>query len=187
LPAGSGAWGASITTWQERYYSWILGSSTNPLPKNICGERIRGVFYLNTTSETGTKEVNCRLRQRTPLLASVAGAVDFDKPDQELLASIRAEPKLSRWHVRAVLDGSSLAGAVNRSLRFTPVYDVQLEPGNLAAQLHPSLKGERSTRAASGGWLLRMRPLPVGHHILVCSARIPGLGFFRIRFHINVV
>ncbi len=169
---------------------WSLGSSSKPILTDICGERIDGVFYLNSTPATGTpKEVSCHLRRGTRLLGSVGAAVALPSPgesDGELLSRLRARSDPASADPKAILDGHSLTGSVARSFRRSEVYSIDLEPGNIAELLEPSLVGQSSTRVASYGWWLRIRPLPPGHHELTFSTNPPISGFQEIRFHITV-
>jgi hypothetical protein len=188
-PAASNAWGASLLTWQQRYIGWSLGSSDRPILTDSCGERIDGVFYLNSTPGTGIpKHLECRLRRGTRLLGSVGAVVALPRPgetDEQLLARLRGSDPAA-LEPRARLDGVSLKGAVARSLRFSKVYEIPLEPGNLAAMLEPSLAGASSTRVASFGWWLRLRPLRPGLHHLVFSTALPLAGRQKISFDIRV-
>jgi hypothetical protein len=189
-PAASNAWGASLLTWQQRYLGWGLGSSSKPILTDICGERIGGVFYLNSTPGTGIpKRVECRLRRGTRLLGSVGAAVALPTPgetDDQLLARLRSRSDPAALEPRARLDGVSLNAAVARSLRFSDVYTIPLEPGSMAAILEPSLAGQTSTRVASFGWWLRIRPLRPGLHHLVFSTALPLAGRQKISFDITV-
>ena len=136
-----------------------------------------------------TKHVTCHLRRRTRLLGTVGAAVALPSPgesDEDLLAELRTGPDPAAGHPRAVLDGRSLRRSVARSFRYSEVYTIGLEPGNIAELLEPSLLGQSSTRVASYGWWLRIRPLSRGHHELRFSLNPPVSGFQEIRFHITV-
>jgi hypothetical protein len=190
LPAASKAWGASLLRWQKRYLGWSLGSSSKPILTDSCGERIDGVFYLNSTPTTGLpKRVVCRFRRGTRLLGLVAAAVALPRPgesDAELLARFRSRSDPSDDHPKAVLDGRPLAPAVARSFRRSGVYRIPLQPGSIAEMLEPSLAGASSTRVVSYGWLLRLRPLHPGRHELTFSTDEPGGGPQEISFQITV-
>jgi hypothetical protein len=184
-PANSRAHGASLLTWQERWFAWGLGSSTNPLFSGICGEQIGKLFFLNTTFEAGT-EIDCQIRPGTPLLASPGGTVAWaprhGQTREELLAA-RDRFLSTLSDPRATLDGRSL-GNLDETLRLTDVYTIPLEPGNLIQAIDPGFSGDQ-TQVASAGWFLRLRPLAPGPHELVLSDRING-ALLDITFHITV-
>jgi hypothetical protein len=118
--------------------------------------------------------------------ASLVYPTTPEETDEELLAELDSffDPDAER--PRATLDGRSLARAVEASLRYTDVYTIPLEPGNFLASVDPSLVGADETRLASAGWLLRLRPLPPGRHLLVFSNEIADVGKLEIKFHITV-
>jgi hypothetical protein len=192
LPAGSHAWGASLVTWQERWSAWAFGSGTNPIASDICGEKVGGVFFLNQTGELGTKQVECHLPPGTRLLANVAASFTVPsfppahvETDQELLDQIRSFSVTD--HPRATLDGRSLEGSLTEdSRRFTPVYTIPLEPGNLWSTFDPAFNTIDETRQASAGWWLRLKPLRPGHHELFLANDVTDFGTLGIEFEITV-
>jgi hypothetical protein len=192
LPAGSHAWGASLVTWQERWSAWALGSGSNPTATDICGEKVGGVFFLNTTTEVGTKQVECHLRPGTRLLGVVAGTFFVPsfppahvETDQELLDLVRTSSVTD--HPRATLDGRSLEGSLTEdSRRFTPVHTIPLEPGNFLSTFDPGFNTVDETRLASAGWWLRLNPLRPGHHELFLANDVTDFGTLAIEFDITV-
>lgn len=190
-PAGSNAWGASLVTWQERWFAWSAGSSANPVVSDICGEKIGNVFFLNSTIDLGTKHVQCRLQPGARLLGLVSASLDYpdspDVTDEELIADLDSFFDPTIEDPRAKLDGRSLANSVAASLRYTDVYTIPLEPGNFLAEVDPAVfAGVDETRLVSAGWWLRIKPLPPGRHLLVLSNTIPDYGKLEIKFHITV-
>lgn len=186
-PAKSNAFGASLLTWEKRWVGWAFGSSTNPLMSDTCGEKVGKAFFLNANAtDQPFLDVTCHLRPGTRLVGSPAGAVAWAPTDgqtrQELFAA-RDSFFSGTSDPRATLDGHSL-GSLDDALRLTDVYTIELENGNFIQSVDPGVPGDQ-TRVASGGWFVRIRPLPRGHHVLVLSARIDG-DRVGIRFHIKV-
>jgi hypothetical protein len=190
IPPQSHAYGASLLTWQQRWMAWAFGSSTNPLGSGICGERVGGVFFLNVAVEPGEAgaEVDCHIPPGTPLLATPGGCLWWpfpgETPEEVLGGRDACLEELSQ--PTAKLDGRSL-GDVDSLLRLTGLYTIPVEPGSYIQEVdeEEGVESGEYTQAASGGWFLRLNPLPPGHHKLVLSDSIGG-ELFRITFHITV-
>ncbi len=184
-PADSHAHGASLVTWQERWFEWAFGGGANPLLTGICGEQVGKLFLLSPATELGV-EVDCQLRPGTPLLASPAGVIAWASTDGQTDAELLAERDASLVGISdpaVTLDGRALE--VEDTFRSTDVYTIGLEPGNFIQTVDPGVLGDQ-TRVASAGWFLRLNPLPPGEHELVLSVAFDGSPGAQITFHISV-
>jgi hypothetical protein len=186
-PPQSHAYGASLLTWQKRWMAWAFGSGTNPLLNEVCGEQVGMVFFLTAAEEPGT-EVDCRIPPGTPLLATPGGCIIWPFPEEtpEEMLEERDACLEELSEPSATLDGRSL-GDLDHLLRRTGLYTIALEPGNFIQEVEPeneAVSGDH-TLVTSGGWFLRIPPLPPGHHVLVLSDQTEG-GLLDITFHLTV-
>jgi hypothetical protein len=186
VPGGSSAFGASSVDFQQRYYGWLLGSSTAPLLQdNFCGETVDGTFFLNTTIVPVT-DATCTIPTGTRLVASPGGTVWWFPTDATTdagLLAVRDASLTDITNVTATLDGRALE--VQSGFAKTDVYTIPLAPDSFIKTYDPNTAGLTQTRVASGGWILRIQPLPPGSHTLVLSDDIDGVSY-TATFHLTV-
>jgi hypothetical protein len=172
---------------QRLWVRWALGSDTNPfLTPGFCRERMASRYFFTATVQPST-EVDCRIRQGTPVLASWAGTAFWSTGGSltpaELEAAVADDLALYS-DVTATLDGKALD--VDAHLKSGGTYRIEVGEHSFIRAVDPDFPdGAGSARIASGGWFARIRHLPVGEHELVVTAEYDG-DPLDITYHIQV-
>jgi hypothetical protein len=172
---------------QKRWVGWALGSDAAPFLSRRCGEKNGRLFFMTAAIDTGL-ERNCIIRAGLPLVVSPAGtgvwAPTFGTTRKQLLDARDADLALVE-DPKVTLDGKRLS--LKGSFRNTGVYRIRVEDGSFIKTVDPGYPPNREfTRIASGGWLLVIHPLRLGHHVLTLFDEYNETPF-DITFHIKIV
>ena len=148
---------------QKEWVRWAFGSNANPFGKPKCGEVKHGDFLLNVAVSKRARFKDCAVPAGSPIIATPGGAVSWRPEDGSLRENVR-EALSGVRHPKVVVDGTRMHG-LHKDLKTTHVYGIHVHRHSTIA--HATPEAVPRTQIASGGWWVRIGPLPVGPHELL--------------------
>lgn len=170
---GAASWN-SPDAQQRRLYTWMMGSSSNPLlSDDFCGELVGHEFMLTAATEAGMHR-SCTVPFGVPVLASPGGCFDWftiTTPDADVQAQRDADCT-GFTNVTAQLDGRNIN--LGHAYAATDAYTVPIAAGSLVRTIDPAFADATEVRVASLGWMIELPLLAPGSHTLALSDDVDG-------------
>ncbi len=184
--ANAHPYGASMTQWDERWWQWEVSSPTarnpslDPTGANCASGQSGPVWYLGVVFGTATVTRSCTVPSDRAILVNLSGVLnDYPCPDpnfqpaagqslQDFLTQGARDVVGIVNSLTLTVDGVSIPDLFGR-LDVTPLFDFTADP-SLATSIDPCITGS-SQQAVAASFLAMLKPLPVGTHTIVFTAR----------------
>lgn len=172
-PPQSRAFGSSLQAAYSGWLTWALTAPDAPL-LNDCGERVGRVFYLSSALDTGQRG-ECSIPTGVPIVSTPGSYFSYylegETPsDEEILEEVTSfDDELV--DTSATLDGRP----VRVDAATTPVLEVANNPTSFVSTTDPAAADDASLTIAASGYVMRLGPLPPGHHTLVMTTTVDFL------------